>query len=296
VTISSKKEFAILGFVSLYTILFFAIAASFFRGQQEWSVSVGYILGITGIVWAACVALAGACLSEKRYVPFILSLVPASTLWIVGGFTIPALIGAGIVFLLGWSAQQTIAHELISHIKIRIATVFSAGVKMLLLGMFLSFIVLSIPGIREAIVSGNMNIPEEYITSIVLFISPVLEQTIPVYSPDKTIDEVLGEDKQDIAAAKDELSKELNIAITGKETGPVLIARIIREYVKRNASGDGLMVTVVVIAVAFIAVRTLVPIIAGLVLVVITALFWIMKKSHLIAITEREIPVQSIEI
>ncbi len=295
-TASSKKEFAILAFVSIYTIIFFAIAASFFRGQQEWSVSIGSALGITGIVWAACVALTGACLGEKRYVPFILSFVPASSLWVVGGFTIPALIGAGTVFLLGWSAQQTIAHELVSHIKIRIATVFAAGVKMLLLGMLLSFIVLSVPLIRESIVSGNMNIPEEYIVSIATFISPVLEQTIPVYSPDKTIDEVLGEDAADIAAAKDELSKELNIAITGKETGPVLIARIVREYVKRNASGDGLMVTVVVIAVAFIAVRTLVPIIAGVVLAVIAILFWVMKKSHLITTVERELPVQSIEV
>lgn len=291
-----KKELALVGFAAIYTIVFFGVAASFFRGQQEWSIQMGSVLGIAGILWAAIMALTSGLVGMTKGMLPLLTCIPAAALVIFGGFSIGAWIGAAILLILTTTAQRTIAQEIEGHIKIRIMTVFSLGVRMLLFGVLLSFIVLAVPAVQRAVTSGNVAIPEAYLVQVANVFSPILENTLPIYSKDKTVDEMFIEQHQNVAAAREELAGQLNIRVAGTETGPVLIARATNEYIKRNAQGDGLIVTGIVVAVALIAVRTFVPIAAAVALPCIALLFWILKKAGVVKLIEREVPVEFVEL
>jgi hypothetical protein len=252
--LKGNKELAIVSVVALYTIAFFWIAASYFRGQQEFTVSFSSYLSLAGIVWVAIVAFSSVCTAHHKTIYSAIALIPSVVLLLVGRFTLSAFVGALILFLLTLSAQKSIAEELQGHIKIRVRRIFSFGVRMLLFGMLLSFIVFATPGIQTTIASGSIAIPEAYLFSVASPIAGMLNQQ------------------------------------------PENIVHSIQGYIVSRAAGDGLEVTVLVITVAIIAVRAIVPFIAVPTLAIISALFWVAKKTKIITVTTRDVPVELIEI
>lgn len=253
------KEFVIAAVVALYTVAFFSIAALSFRGQQEWSVSFGSFLGVAGILWVMLFAMASVLTSRRSAIANILAIVPSLTLIAFGGMNPAAIAGAAILLGLTLGAQSSIARELTSHIKIRTSTVFSFGVRLLFFGMLLSFIVLSIPIVRDAIVRGDIGIPSGYIETVAGPISPTLSAINPSYNADT-------------------------------------IGVQVNEYIQKRANNDSLLVTIVVMAIALLAIRTVVPVISIVALAGIGILFWGAKSAGLFAITEKNVPVESIEL
>lgn len=256
---SGKKELIVAITVALYTIAFFSIAAFSFRGAQAWSLSFGSFLGIAGILWVSLFAIGSALLAQKKPVARSLATVPSLALIAGGAASGAAMAGAAILFGLTLGAQSSITKELEGHIKIRIATVFSFGVRLLFFGMLISCIVLAIPTVRKAIADGEVGIPEEYIRSIAKPVLPTLAAIHPSY----TIDTV---------------GVQLN------------------EYIRHQANNEQLWVTVVIIAVALLAIRTVVPLISVVALGCIAILFAGLKSAGLFRVTEREVPVESIEL
>lgn len=249
-----NKELAIASVVGIYTIIFFWIAASYFQGQQEFSVSLSSYLSLAGVVWAALVAFSSVCTAHHKVTYSMIALIPAVILVLAGRFTLPAVLGALVLFLLTFSAQRSIARELKGHTKIRIAKIFPLGVRMLLFGMLLSFIVFASPVIQATIASGAIAIPEVYLVNIANFLAGVVHQE------------------------------------------PEVIIRSMQEYVVSHAAGDGLDVTIVIIAVAILAVRAIVPLIAIPTLAGIALLFWVAKKTKLITVVTHDVPVELIQI
>ncbi len=249
-----NKELAIVSVVVLYTIAFFTIAASYFRGQQEFTVSFSSYLFAAGILWVAIVAFSSVCTAHHKTIYSTIALVPAVVLLLVGRFTLSAAIGALILFLLTLSAQKSIEQELKSHIKIRIGTVFSFGARMLLFGMLLSFIVFATPVVQTTIASGAIAIPESYLFGIANVVADILHQ-----KPDAIVDAV-------------------------------------QNYVMVHAAGSGLEVTFVIILVAILAVRAIVPFIAVPTVALIGVLFWMAKKTNLITVVTRDVEVELIEV
>ncbi len=256
---SGKKELIIATIVALYTMVFFSIAALSFRGQQEWSLSFGSFLGIAGILWVSLFAIGSALVGQNRTVARVLAAVPSLALIAGGAASGAAMAGAAILFGLTLGAQSSITKELEGHIKIRIATVFSFGVRLLFFGMLISCIVLAIPTVRKAIVEGEVGIPEEYVRSIA---KPAMS-TITAINPAYTLDTI------------------------GLE---------VNKYIRNRASSDHLVVTIIVIAIALLAIRTVVPIIAFFALGCIAILFWGLRKIGFFRITEQKMPVESIEL
>ncbi len=259
VDVSRRKELGIVTIVALYTIVFFGIAALSFRGQQEWTVSFGSWLGVAGIVWVAIFALASALLAPREIAARTLAVIPSLTLIAFGGIDAAAVAGAVLLLGLTLGAQSSIIRELESHIKIRTATVFSFGVRLLFFAMLLSFIVLAIPVVREAIANGSVQIPSEYITGIAEPALPALRTINPSYVQDD-------------------------------------IASRVNEYIRSRANNDSILVTIVVMAIALLAIRAVVPIIASVALACIAILFWSLRKAGVVSVVEHEEPVQSITL
>ena len=257
--LSRKKEWIISAIVALYTVVFFSIAAFSFRGAQAWSLSFGSLLGVAGVVWVALFALGSALIEQKKIVARALAIVPSLVLIAGGGATGAAIVGAAILLGLTLGAQSSITKELEGHIKIRIATVFSFGVRLLFFGMLISCIVLAIPTVRKAIAEGEVGIPEEYVRSIA---KPAMS-TITAINPAYTLDTI------------------------GLE---------VNKYIRNRASSDHLIVTIIVIAIALLAIRTVVPVIAFFALGCIAILFWGLRKIGFFRVTEQKMPVESIEL
>ena len=295
---SRYKEIAIVSFVALYTIIFFAFAASLMSGLQEFTISATSTLTIAGIVWVAIVAIASVLALDKGVVAFVISVIPAVTLVLVGRLSLPSAVGSAILFLLTFLAQRSIFQELQRYVRIRMNTVCAFGVRMLLFGMLVSFIAGSVPLIQSTIGEGNLMIPEYYTKSIAKssFVSSWAKNTIPGYEAGKTVDEMITGQEGNPAYIKQELRTRLQIEVQGNETGSELIAKALNAYVARTARGQGVIVIVIVIAVALLAVRTIVPIISWPTLFLVTILFWIAKKTSLVSVAERTVPVEYIEL
>lgn len=156
----------IVSFVALYTVVFFSFAALLFAGEQEFTISFTSTISVAGVVWVAIVALASILAIDKTPISLIIAVIPALTLLFVGRLSYAAMIGAGLLFILTYTAQRSIYAELGRYIRIRISTICSFGVRMLLFGMLLSFVVFSIPLVASSIASGKIIIPVQTVESI----------------------------------------------------------------------------------------------------------------------------------
>lgn len=174
---SRYKELAVVSFVALYTVAFFGFAALLFAGKEEFTVSSTSSVSIAGIIWVAIVAMASILAIDKTAVALTIALIPSVILLLVGQFSYAAMIGAGVLFVLTYIAQRSIYSEIDRYIRIRMSTVCSFGVRMLLFGMLLSFVVFSIPLIQQSISAGKIGIPREYITNVA---------GLYVHNPDQT--------------------------------------------------------------------------------------------------------------
>lgn len=247
---SRYKEIAVVSFVALYTAVFFSFAALLFAGQQEFTVSSTSGISIAGIVWVAIVAMASILAIDKTAVALTIAVIPSLTLLLVGRLSYAAMVGAALMFVLTYIAQKSIYSELGRYVRIRMSVICSFGVRMLLFGMLLSFVVFSIPLIQEAISAGKISIPEQYIKNAA---------GLYFQNPDQ-------------------------------------IATGVTQYVRSRAQNNSLVVVVLVIAVALLAVRTIVPIIMWPALALVALLFWVARKTGLITITEHNVVVESIEL
>lgn len=247
---SRYKEIAIVSFVALYTIIFFATAARLFAGMEEFTISFTSVIGVAGIIWVAIVALASILSVDKGAVALIIALIPAATLLVIGKAEIASLVGAGLLFLLTFVAQQSIFQEMNRYVRIRMSTICSFGVRMLLFGMLLSFVVFSAPLLQGAIASGKLAIPRQYVHNTV---------ALYAHNPDQITDAV-------------------------------------QTYIATRAQQNSFTIVLIVIAIALLAVRTLVPIVSWPTLALVALLFWAAKKTHLVTVTEHTAPVESIEV
>jgi hypothetical protein len=117
--------------------------------------------------------------------------------------------------------------------------------------------------------------------SFIVFASPVIQATIASGA---------------IAIPESYLFSIANALAAIVQQEPELIVRSMQEYVIAHVAGDGLDVTIVIITVAILAVRAIVPFIAIPALAVIAALFWIAKKTNLITVVTQDVPVELIQI
>ncbi len=247
---SRYKELAVVSFVALYTVVFFSFAALLFAGQQEFTISSTSGISIAGIVWVAIVAMASILAIDKTAVALTIAVIPSLTLLLVGRLSYAAIVGAALMFVLTYIAQRSIYAELGRYVRIRMSTICSFGVRMLLFGMLLSFVVFSIPLIQQSISAGKISIPEQYI-----------KNAAGLYFQN-----------------------------------PEQITTSITEYVRSRAQNKSPVVVVLVIAVALLAVRTIVPIIMWPSLALVAALFWIARKAGLITVAQHDAPIEYIEL
>lgn len=247
---SRYKELAVVSFVALYTAIFFSFAAHLFASQQEWSISLGSGIAVAGIIWVAIVALASILAIDTTAVSFTIAIIPSVALLAVGRLSYTALIGAGLLFVLTYAAQQSIYSEIGRYIHIRMSTICSFGVRMLLFGMLLSFVVLSVPLVRQSIEQGTISIPTNNIQSVVSMVSSNSEE----------------------------------------------ITKAVNNYIQSRAQSNSVAISVIVIAIALLAVRTLVPILMWPALALVALMFWIARKTGLVTITERNVAVEHIEL
>ncbi|OGY31001.1 MAG: hypothetical protein A3C02_00625 [Candidatus Andersenbacteria bacterium RIFCSPHIGHO2_02_FULL_45_11] len=247
---SRYKELAVVGFVALYTVVFFSFAALLFAGQQEFTVSSTSGISVAGIIWVAIVAMASILAIDKTAVALTIAIIPSITLLFVGRLSYAAMVGAALMFVLTYIAQKSIYSELGRYVRIRMSTICSFGIRMLLFGMLLSFVVFSIPLIQQSIGSGKISIPEQYVKNAT---------GLYFQNPDQ-------------------------------------VATGVTDYVRSRAQNNSLVVVVLVIAVALLAVRTVVPIIMWPALGLVVLLFWIARKAGLIMIAQHDAPIEYIEL
>lgn len=247
---SRYKELAVVSFVALYTVVFFSFAALLFAGQQEFTVSSTSGISVAGIIWVAIVAMASILAIDKTAVALTIAVIPSLTLLVIGKLSYAAMIGAALLFLLTYIAQRSIYSEIGRYVRIRISTICSFGVRILLFGMLLSFVVLSIPLVQQSIASGKITIPAYVVENAVGFV---------VDHPDQ-------------------------------------ISHAVTDYVQSRAQQNSFMIMIILIAVALLAVRTIVPIIIWPALGLVGLLFLLARKAGLITIARHDAPIEYIEL
>lgn len=310
-TLQRKKEIGIVVFVALYTFLFFLLIAVLLAGQRVQASALSVVAIVGGLLWTALMATALAFLGTRPAARYILALLPALTLVVLGQITAAAFAGAFLLFVILLAAEWMIRVEVSGRVTFQVLRIFRSGASLLLMGFLISLIALSFPAVREDIKQGDVGIPQAYVDTVVKPATPLIAQYVEGFTPESTVNDLINvqiakqtaqlppgytispDERQRVLTS---LSDQFGIPIQGNETVPIIATEVINQYLQNIANGSGPFVIVILIVIAALALRALVGLLVWPALVLIAALVHFSDRIGLIVRVKTQAVVERIHL
>ncbi|MEX2054786.1 MAG: hypothetical protein WD972_01265 [Candidatus Andersenbacteria bacterium] len=307
--IQMKKELGVVAFVCAFTIVeFFAFATLLPLAFQ----STGYavLLAILSLFWIACMGI-GLALATKVLSIIALIVVPAVVAILLSRFDTVA-IGGGVllgIFLL--LAQRTFVREVQNRIYYRTTHVFTAGLKMVILGVIVVLTALVLPTLTSPDATQQFDVQERHIEPLLRPLEPVLQRYIPGYTKEATIDEIVKKqvDAQQeqlppgveippdqVRQSRQELAKRLNVSLNGRETVTTVVTRMLNRQVRQLSTTSPLLIPIILVAVVFLTLRALVPFIVWPVLGLVGLILYFARGIGLVYVSRTEATIERLQL
>lgn len=309
-TLQRKKEIGLTIFVCIYGTLFFFGLASIFEPNQSWSTLLIIVLTLSAILWVAFEAVSLALVHHIGS-SAALVLTPSLTV-IVAGYSAFALGSGALLAIILFVADRSIAREVRSRVKYSAISVFLRGVRLMVLGLFIAAAGLSLPLVAERLSSEQIRVPEQYLEWLLAPLEPFLGNLFPGVSRDQTIDALiesrlqqqLSELSEDVTVSsaqveqvRQQLSRQLDSELTGQEKLSTVVARLLNGYINRlTADQNSPLVPIILLVLALLAARALVPIIVWPVLAVIALTIIAAKQVGLAYVVRSQATVERLQL
>lgn len=305
---TQRKEAAIIVVATLFSLLFFLLLSFAFKGQTQ-TLAVPLIIALVGIIWISLIAIFMAFVINYRPLQWALLILPALMALISSGFSAVALIGSLLLFLALLGAGRSIRQELENRLKFATISIFRPGVRLLLLGVAAFALALALPVIKNQAQTGLITLPADTAATFVQPLTPLISQSIPNYHPAMTIDQIIQNqiNRQQIPAgfelppdqlqrSRQEIGDRVNLTLSGTETIPQIISQVTNRYIQNLAQGEGLVVTLVLVLLALIAIRALIPLIIWPILFLIMGLIFLAHRTHILKKVPTQVTVEQYQL
>lgn len=265
--------------------------------------SLGAAIGIAFIsaMWIAA-GVVGLTLSRGREgLTRAIVVIPAFAVIGAGLPSVFAVIGGLLVSGLMYGAAYVIHRELSERIHFQGVRCLDAGGKLITLGLLLALVSLAFPAVRAWAAEGRFQLSAASMETLLRPVAPVIRSYLPSYTESATIDQLIeyqlpGVPTGQKILVRADLAQRLGVQLSGQETLPRLVAQMLNERLVRFASGDGLLVSIVIVVVAIFALRTLVPIIAWPSILGAVLLLFLLRKVSFVVVEEVPASVQRLTL
>lgn len=307
---SRAKEMGIVIGVSTFTVLVFLFIGLVARTLDVFFGPVGLIIAALGLMWVALAACSYAALHSwpaGRHTISIIAVLAAAG----AGFSWTSLVGGLLMSAFIFSAAGLIASASRERIVFRIRPTVMPGIRLLLAGILLVVVTFLLPEVRQLITDGKILVPADTIAVVLRPAAPFIASLLPGYTADSTVDDLINQQiaqqqaalpegfvipPQEKQRALQEISRSVGMPLEGSETLPDILTNYSNQYIQSLTSRDGILVTIILIAIGLLAVRALVPLFAWVVLGISFGLFFIARRARLITIVETQVSAQQLKI
>lgn len=309
-TLQRQKEILISIFVVLYSALFFLGFRLLLGGLNGWSVSATIIMALGAWLWCALMVSATAFVTNRTGMNIIVAVVPPLLLILFSLFSLASLIGALIVFFILLGMQKKMNGELNSRVSLKVIPVFYYPTRLAIFALLVAIITLSFPVLIQSFTNDRVAIPSQTVAFILRPFEPVIANMVPGYKTEATISQIidaqianqgLGSVPPELiapqkASAIQQFGKQFGVALTGRETLSDIVAAWVNRYIQQIVSQNKFIAAGAVMAIAFLAVRAIVPIIAWPALLLIRLFLYIAQRIGLITLLKTQVTVERISL
>ena len=305
----STKELILVSAVLLWSvILFFAIASLAPNIVDHPLIALPLIFA--GTIWLSLTAI-GMVVVKNTTTKSALNIGSAVAVILAGLFDIGA-IGGGILLALSLSAaQRRFTAEADNRIHFRVAQVFPLGIRLLVVGLIVAVAGLSLPIVRQYIDREGLAVDEKQIEFATKPLEPLLNNIAPGIRPSLTMDDLIDQEIQRQQAnlpegyvippdQKEVLRKQLGETfgqdLSGQETYSQIIASRLNSVLQRVVESNTLIVSIVIILLAFLALRAIIPILTWIVVGLIAVLLYVARKLDILHIEETQGIIRRLEL
>lgn len=306
--IRRRKEIGVAVFLVLFTVLEFFTLGTLLA---EASTGQWYLFLLVGLslIWLAFMS-AGLALTAQPALT-VLMVIPALTLAAVGRGSPVAIGGAFLLALFTLIAQRSFAREVQNRVLYRTSQVFNLGVRQLLLGLMVAVTSLALPLITTSLQGSRLQVTERHVEPLLGVVEPLIAGWLPGYTTTATVDQMiqvslnetltqlpagLTIDEGETARQRAAIGRSLSVELTGRETMPRIVAAMINGYVGQIAAQNPLTVSLILVVVVFLTLRTLVPFLVWPVIGVIAGIVWMARQIGLIYITRSQAMVERLQL
>lgn len=252
----------------LIAITFFAVRLSFAPG------SLLYILAIiTAALATATLAVTLAVVNQPVHASLTIGGV-SLLLFIIGGVNLSALIGTFLTALLISLSRKSFRRELLGRIMYRTADVFMPGTRLLATAMLVAAITLGWSAVRSNVTAETLRIAPKTVEPVVQPMLPFLANLIP--APGLLASPV---------------SESLTVNLLAEQ-----VAGLLNQMIQSTLSYWPWIVTVIVILVAVVAIRSIVPLVAWPLVGVIALTVYMYRRIGLIFLTRTQGTIERLQL
>lgn len=310
-TLQRKKEIGIVVLVTLYTFLFFLLVAVMIGGEAAGVSAVTIVAAIGGLLWVAFMACALSFLANRPPTKVMLAAMAAVALAVFGQLTLAALVGAALLFIMILLASSVIRGEMNNLVQFQVYRIFRVGSSLLLGGLLIAFTALSFPEIREEVRSGQTLVPQAYVDTVVKPATPIISQYIEGFTPESTVNDLINVQiakqtaqlppgfivpPQERDRVLRSLSEQFGVPVAGGETVSVISTRVLNQYLQDIAARGGPLVTLILIILAVLTLRTLVALLVWPALAFVAAVVYVSERVGLIFKVKTQAVVERIHL
>lgn len=304
-----QKEIGLVGGVLIVSALEFILFAFLFsQATNDWLTAA--VLVVISVIWIALMAIA---LAIVHYKINIATLVIVPTLIVIALSKLSVIaIGGGVllsIFLL--MAQRTFAREVKNRIQYRTVEIFSVGTRLLLLGCMIGLLGLSWTTLTGENGVYRVQVSEQQLAPLMKPLEPLLRKFIPNFRADITIDEFIQEElnkqaaqlppgasipPEQLALSRAQLSEQFGEQLSGQETVTAIVTRKLNNYIGALTQENVLLVTLVLIIIAFLTLRALVPLLVWPLLGIIALLVLALRAVGVLNLQEVQVTTERLTL
>ena len=302
-----QKEITIISVVTLYTL---ALVIAM-RAITAPSLFISILLLIAGIFWIASVAATTVMVVNRVGTSITLAAVPSVAVAIAGGPSLASLLAGIILCIVLLVFQRRVDHEVAMRVRYTTSGVFGRTIKGVIMGVLIVVVLFLAPVWTKAFSQNGVQVPPQYMAVVLAPAEPLIANAIPGYQPGDSIDKIISARLNELIKetpgattvppglleqTRAELSKNLGVPLSGRETIPVVASNIINSYISALAKESGLTFAIISIVIAFFVLRGLVPLLAWPTLGMISVIIYFSIRIGLIAVYNTQVTIERYQL
>lgn len=327
-----KKEIGLIIATTIYSFIFF-LSVAVFIDEAIQSFAVAIILILAGILWTAIIGPSIA-VAKSIFATAGLVAIPALIVIIVGLGKSGAVVAALVLAALCLGSSYAYKREFDNNVRYLPIRVYPRGTKLIIYAAIVASIGISFSTTSQLFDVDKLRIENDQVNMVVEPLKPVIsgivgqvQGTLPVISRqiqstaldqiiDQTLEQELAkyppgtltpEQESDIRRQIEEAVESQQVDLEAQQPSIIeqfitpefltpIITNFINEQIRVTADSYPIFFPLLIIAVAFLALRALMPIFVGLSVGAITLIIYISIKLNLVKLDRVQAEVEKITL